>query len=97
MRTRTRAYLGAGICAVLVGVGGAGAAVAGEVTGNGDPITMHARSLCAFSGLEDEPHDPGTVQNWGHVKRAFGLTGGANSVMTPFGEEGCNAHLYPAK
>lgn len=97
MRVRTRAILGAGVCAALVAMGGAGAASAGEITGNGEAITMHARSLCAFSGLEDEPHDPGTVQNWGHVKRAFGLTGGANSVMTPFGEEGCNAHLYPAK
>ena len=65
-------------------------------------------SLCAFSGLEDwvspdkQPPggidvQPGVVQNWGHVKRAFGLTGGANSVQTPFGEEGCNAHLYPAR
>jgi hypothetical protein len=40
---------------------------------------------------------PGTVQNWGHVKHPAGLTGGANSVQTPFGEEGCNAHLYPNK
>ena len=40
---------------------------------------------------------PGVVQNWGHVKKALGLTGGANSVQTPFGEEGCNAHLYPNK
>jgi hypothetical protein len=92
----------------MVLVGGAGVAAAGEVTGNGKPITIKAKSLCAFSGLEDwvsaeeqppgglDVH-PGTVQNWGHVKHALGLKGGANSVQTPFGEEGCNAHLYPAR
>ncbi|MGB8021897.1 MAG: hypothetical protein WCF04_11765 [Candidatus Nanopelagicales bacterium] len=93
----TRTIVGAGLCAAMALVGGAGAAVAGEVGGNGEPVTVNGKSLCAYSGLEDEPHDPGTVQNWGHVKRAFGLQGGANSVQTPFGEEGCNAHLYPAK
>ena len=96
---------------ILVGVavsaslllGTAGSAFAGEITGNGKPTaaSTHSRSLCAFSGLEDfddlAPVDPGVVQNWGHTKKAFGLTGGANSVQTPFGEEGCNAHLYPNK
>ena len=38
---------------------------------------------------------PGTVQNWGQVKKEFGMTGGANSVTLPWGEEGCNAHRYP--
>ena len=39
--------------AMLMGV--AGAASAGEVTGNGDTNAMreHARSACGFSGLED--------------------------------------------
>ncbi len=104
----TRSVVGAGLCAAMMLTGGVGAAVAGEVTGNGKVISMNGKSLCAFSGLEDwaslatQPPggvhvDPGTVQNWGHVKQALGLTGGANSVQTPFGEEGCNAHLYPAK
>jgi len=104
----TWSIVGAGVCASALFVGGAGIASAGEVTGNGKPVTVHAKSLCAFSGLEDwvsaeeqppgglDVH-PGVVQNWGHVKRAAGLTGGANSVQTPFGEEGCNAHLYPAR
>jgi hypothetical protein len=89
-------------------------AYAGEVTGNGKPLEMNSRSACAFSGLEDwaspteQPPggikvDPGTVQNWGHVKQFLKVAmpdmkfKGANSVQTPFGEEGCNAHLYPAK
>lgn len=96
MGIKTRTVL-IGLCAAAAVAIGAGPAQAGEVTGNGEPITVNARSLCAFSGLEDEPLDPGTVQNWGHTKKAFGLTGGANSVQTPFGEEGCNAHLYPRR
>jgi hypothetical protein len=89
-------FVGIATCTALMTVGGATAASAGEVTGNGKPITIHSRSLCAFSGLEDwasplpQPEggilvNPGVVQNWGHTKRAFGLTGGANSVQTPFG------------
>ena len=107
-KSRVWSTLGVGACAVVVAVGSTGVAFAGEVTGNGKAKTIHGRSLCAFSGLEDwastDPQPPGgilvkpgTVQNWGHVKRAAGLTGGANSVQTPFGEEGCNAHLYPAR
>lgn len=94
MKITTRSIVSAGVAAAIMLVGGAGAAFAGEVTGGGDPVTIHAKSLCAFSGLEDwtgpEPQpegalmvSPGTVQNWGHVKRAFGIPGGANSVQTP--------------
>jgi hypothetical protein len=107
-KTTTWSMIGIGVCATMMSIGGAGIATAGEVTGNGKAITIHSRSLCAFSGLEDwvssapQPDggidvSPGTVQNWGHTKKAAGLTGGANSVQTPFGEEGCNAHLYPNK
>lgn len=43
---------------------GAGTALAGEVTGNGDPTPIKTRgvaaSICAFSGLEDgSPGGPG--------------------------------------
>jgi hypothetical protein len=90
-------------------------AYAGEVTGNGKPLQMNSRSACAFSGLEDwaspapQPEggikvDPGTVQNWGHVKQFVKVImpnvklKGANSVTMPDGtSEGCNAHIYPAK
>ena len=72
------------------------------------PAGMMARSACAFSGLEDEPVDPGTVQNWGHTKDspAVLMSRGASSVTLDFGvffpggpvvEEGCNAHKYPNK
>jgi len=101
-------FVGIATCATMFSAVGATAASAGEVTGNGNTVTIHSKSACAYSGLEDwaspdpQPEGgilvkPGVVQNWGHVKKAFGLTGGANSVQTPFGEEGCNAHLYPNK
>jgi hypothetical protein len=92
-----KTFIAALICsASVVGVS-AGSAFAGEVTGSGkggpenNGVTGavgNGRSACLYSGLEDHPVEPGTVQNWGHVKKAFGLTGGANWV--PAVEEGCN-------
>src|SRR5207302_1731485 len=74
----------------------ASTASAGEITGNGRLITVHGNSPCAYSGQEDlqwytdnsdttlrsDPTrgDPAYAQNWGKVKQATGLTGGANSV-----------------
>ena len=77
-----------------------GAASAGEVNGQGQPTQgpVRSNSACAYSGLNDDPTDPngpGRVQSFGQIVRFAGPLGGANSVMTPFGEEGCNAHLYP--
>lgn len=97
-----KTLVGVAACAAVV-LGTGGGAFAGERAGNGEQTAgpAHAKSACVFSGLEDHdfeaPVEPGVVQNWGFVKREFGLTGGANSVQTPFGEEGCNAHLYPNK
>jgi hypothetical protein len=97
-----KAIVGAALAAGLV-VGTAGAAFAGERTGTGGPTAGpdHARSACVFSGLEDfdfeGPVVPGVTQNFGQIVRVEGPLGGANSVETPFGEEGCNAHLYPNK
>jgi hypothetical protein len=89
----------------------AGTASAGEITGNGQLKTVHGNSPCAYSGQEDlqwytdnsdqvpldnpVKGDPAHSQNWGHVKQATGLTGGANSV--PAAEWGCNGLLYGLK
>lgn len=95
-----RVALAAVCVAALVG---SGSALAGERAGNGEetPAGDKARSACAFSGLEDNdfeaPVQPGVTQNWGQIIRVAGPLGGANSVLTPFGEEGCNAHQYPNK
>src|SRR5437763_999286 len=57
-------------------------AFAGEINGTGNPPggeglgTLHAHSICAFSGLEDGNGlgfpGPGNAppQNWGHVPKA---------------------------
>lgn len=46
---------------------------AGEITGNGKLKDIHARSECAFSGLNDhdgDPRDPGAhTQNYGTLVR----------------------------
>lgn len=63
-------------------VAGAGTASAGEITGGGNPTQgpAHAKSVCAFSGLEDGDGagfpGPGGAppQNWGHAKSFFGAT-----------------------
>lgn len=84
---------------------------AGEITGNGTLLTVNGNSPCAYSGQEDlqwyttnddttgvtnpVKGDPAHSQNWGHVKQATGLTGGANSV--PLAEWGCNGNLYGLK
>lgn len=50
-------------------------ASAGEVTGNGDttPIANYqAASICSFSGLEDHPVMPGSVQTYGMIVRSLG-------------------------
>lgn len=83
--------------ALLVTMGGA--ALAGEINGQGNPVPAadNSRSLCAFSGLEDEPHDPGVTQNWGQIIKMFGPLGGAANVTFLDPPEGCNANLYPNK
>ena len=47
-------------------------AIAGEVTGNGKPIDINGRSICAFSGQNDTPQgagqDPGgRFQSYGQL------------------------------
>ncbi len=61
--------------ALLVGALGS-PALAGEVTGNGKPTQgpAHARSVCAYSGLNDEITDfePTRVQNYGMFAKVLG-------------------------
>lgn len=96
---RRNIMLGITVGAVLV-LGSAGGAFAGEVGGNGKPVpgADNAKSLCAYSGLEDDPIQPGTTQNWGQIPQAdrkFLSQRGAADI--PLIGEGCNAKLYPSK
>lgn len=48
-------------------------AIAGEITGNGKPVEINSRSVCAYSGLNDfdgDPRDPG-----GRTQTFGGLVG----------------------
>lgn len=56
---RIRASVAVALCALVIGVD-AGAAFAGEVTGNGKPTAgpAHANSICVFSGRNDDPSAP---------------------------------------
>ena len=62
----------------LVGFLGTSPVLAGEVNGKGKPIpgAEKARSLCAFSGQQDDPEaDEGffrgdRVQSWGQIPKA---------------------------
>jgi len=72
-RTRLAMALGA---ATLLASLSVGAALAGEVTGNGDPTPIagyQANSICSFSGRNDGEPPPGRtaehVQNWGQITK----------------------------
>ena len=102
-----RTLVGAAMCAALI-FGSSGVAFAGEVGGNGQGTGApdHANSLCVDSGLEDggdypgQPSGPGVTQNGGQIPKELRKewsSRGAAVVNTPFGEEGCNAHLYGIK
>jgi len=55
-----RQKFAAAICAAILAGLSAGAALAGEVTGNGQPTAgpEHANSICVFSGQNDDPNAP---------------------------------------
>lgn len=70
-----RVIVSSATAALLVGALG-GPALAGEVTGNGKDTQApaHARSICSFSGLNDEITDfePTRVQNYGMYAKVLG-------------------------
>ena len=76
----TRLGLAAAAAALALSVG-AGAALAGEITGNGKSLEpLHANSICAYSGLNDDPTGsnpengpPGRVQSFGQDVRSGGI------------------------
>jgi len=89
----------------------ASVAFAGEITGNGQLKDVNGKSFCAYSGQEDlqwytndgdvtlkptpTKGDPAHSQNWGHLRAALDLSGGANYVQEL--DWGCNPNLYPNK
>lgn len=90
-----KSLLGSAICAGAL-LAGATVGHAGEITGNGKSLKpLNANSICAFSGLNDDPDDPeegGKVQNWGSIPKEF------RDFLASIGESpgvACNGHLNP--
>jgi hypothetical protein len=57
---RTKSLFAAVLCAAAIAGASACAAFAGEITGNGKPTAgpEHANSICVFSGQNDDPDAP---------------------------------------
>jgi hypothetical protein len=103
----------AGLLTVAMMALATSAAFAGEITGNGTLKTVNGNSPCAYSGQEDlqwyttdgdttlkaDPvkGDPAHSQNWGQVKQATGVTGGANSTDAFGFPWGCNGNEFGLK
>lgn len=78
-RIITRLGLAVSVTAVVLSLS-AGAVLAGEITGTGKSLEpLHGKSICAFSGLNDDPlglnpenGPPGRVQSYGQVVKMVG-------------------------
>jgi hypothetical protein len=71
-----KSMLVAVVSAVIIVGPGAGAAFAGEITGNGKPTAgvANANSICVFSGRNDHPDNPtdGSNPDPGGVSQSYG-------------------------
>lgn len=81
--------VGLGSSALILG--SSAAAVAGEVTGNGNAnqAPAHTNSICAYSGLNDDPNEEGAggrVQSYGQIVRSGG------KAFAPSPSLLCNGH-----
>ncbi len=91
MRRKWRAVA---VCAAAVAGLGASSALAGEVTGTGQPTAgpTHAKSECVYSGLNDNPNEAfpfgGTAQSFGRLVAQLGPLGGVPG-------EACNPTSEP--
>ena len=72
MRSRRIALAAAATGALLVL--GSGTAIAGEVTGNGKPLPVNGKSICAYSGLNDKitTFEPTRTQSYGTFLVLYG-------------------------
>jgi hypothetical protein len=92
-----RKLLGVAVCAAMLVGGGANAAFAGEITGNGKSLKpLSAKSICAFSGQNDEyvlgDETAPRTQNWGTIPKE------SRDFLTSVGShpgQACNANLNP--
>jgi hypothetical protein len=93
----SRLGLAVSVAAVVLSLS-ASAVFAGEITGNGKSLEpLHAKSICAYSGLNDDPTGidpdngpPGRVQSYGYSAVRVGA-----KAFAPSPGVLCNAHLFP--
>ena len=88
-RFTTRLGVAVSVAAVVLSLG-AGAALGGEVNGNGTKSEFsQGRSICKFSGLNDDPSEGfpfgGRVQSYGYTVARNGL-----KAMAPSPGFACN-------
>ena len=100
MKNTTRSIVGAGVCAALLFVGGAGPSFAGEVKGppgtghntNETGALDHANSPCAASGLNDMDPEEGQivskVQTAADSWKYYGLPKGSVGMLCRGGGRG---------
>lgn len=74
VRVTRRSRLGVALAAAVLGASlGAGAVMAGEITGNGEVVEAQGQSICKFSGLNDDPNaefpEGGRTQSYGQLVR----------------------------
>ena len=71
---RVKRIASAAACAALITGFGGGVAAAGEVNGNGDELPLKGKSICKFSGLNDEinAEEPTRTQSYGTFLQFFG-------------------------
>lgn len=93
---RLRSQLAIPFCALAVLGFGAGPATADpgpdNAQGQVEQGPDHANSICAYSGLNDEPLDAvegGRVQSYGQIVRSGG------KAFAPSPSLLCNGHLFP--
>lgn len=88
---RTKSLLGAALCtAALMGLNAGPALAQGQVERGPE----HAKSICSFSGLNDEPDDPvegGRVQSYGQIVRH------GEKALVPSPGFACNPNNMPLK
>jgi hypothetical protein len=97
----TKSLLATAVLAVALGGTSTTVAFAGEETGTGADTAgpAHARSICTFSGLNDEPEaafpEGGRTQSWGQFVRQDVVEPSELKSGPPSPGSFCNAHLYP--
>ena len=72
--TGTKSRLAALLAAGMLSLAIAGPALAGEITGNGNPTAgpEHANSICVYSGKNDAPGNPLNIPEAGGPSQSYG-------------------------